>query len=529
MNKRQENIPFLSDGQLLARLENCSNLPSPPGIAMRVIDLARDPDVHINSLSDLICKDPALAAKVMRVANSPLYALRRKTENLRQAITLLGLNGTMSLALSFSLVSSLRQMNGNGLDYVLFWKRSLAAAICCRQMGGVLRIATGEELFLAGLLQDIGMLVLDKVFPELYRGVASVQSDHLQLQRLEQDALGTDHAVVGGWLLRRWGLSRRLQCAVSGSHAPESVSHDSDYMPMVRCTALAGQFADIIRSKDPHEAFDQVAMRAKQELGLGLDALSRIVESLNNDLREAANLYEINLDDCTLSESLLDQARETLMLRNLQVIQHATTLKETAQALESHAQSLEEQSRRDGLTGLYNRAYLDRVIEKEFEIAKKNGWPFAIIFVDLDHFKHVNDTYGHAAGDYVLTHTARILLQCTRDTDVVARFGGEEFVIILQGSAKTATHIVAERLVNTLRNHRYQIAPDCQLTVTASIGTATQGENEEFSSAGELLRAADKAVYAAKHRGRDRVVEYDESMKVQGAGGISSVARGNIA
>jgi diguanylate cyclase (GGDEF)-like protein len=242
--------------------------------------------------------------------------------------------------------------------------------------------------------------------------------------------------------------------------------------------------------------------------------LTDMLESLNSDLVEAGKLYEINLDDCTLSESLLDQARETLMLRNLHVIQQATNLKETADILESKARSLEEQNQQDGLTGLYNRFYLNKVLEKEFDIAKKNGWPFAVVFLDLDHFKRVNDTYGHPAGDHVLQQTAQLLLKCTRDTDVVARYGGEEFVIILQGSGKDATSIVADRILRTFRKNRHQVAPNREITVTASVGIATQRENGNFSSATELLRAADVAVYAAKRRGRDRVVEYDRSMEM---------------
>ena len=101
---------------------------------MRILDLSQDPDVDIGKVADVVSMDPALTAKILRIANSPIYAIRRKTENLRQAIMLLGLNGTLTMALSFSLAASMHNNARQGFDYNLFWRRSLAAATCARRL-----------------------------------------------------------------------------------------------------------------------------------------------------------------------------------------------------------------------------------------------------------------------------------------------------------------------------------------------------------------------------------------------------------
>ena len=458
--------------------------------------------------------DPALAAKILRVANSPLYALQRKTENLRQAIMLLGLNGTLTLALSFSLVSSLEDGSGGGVDYNYLWKRSLAAATCGRRLAATLSLGS-EDMFLACLLQDIGMLVFAKVLPEIYKGIGPNQSDHAYIQSVEREKIGADHAAVGAWMLQQWGLPQRLQHAVSGSHDPSVVSvDDAGFIPFIQCVALSGLLVDISHSVEPLEAYKHVVRQAGEWLDMDKETLQSILEEMDDDLREAGKLFNIELTDFNLVDGLLDQAKETLMVRNLQTIQHVSDLQDNQNKLESTTRELEEQSRRDSLTGLYNRAYLDETTVKEFNLARSNTWPMTVIFVDLDHFKRVNDTYGHQVGDDVLKAASRMLQENTRDGDVVARYGGEEFIIILPGSGVISARAVTSRILDAFRNTPHRMTPAKTEIVTVSLGVAVHGEKMNFSSCVDLIRAADCAVYAAKRRSRNCVVEYDGSMNV---------------
>jgi diguanylate cyclase (GGDEF)-like protein len=513
MAVNSEPTEFLVDAQLLELLEKCTALPSPPAVATRILDLSQDPDVDIGKVAEVVSMDPALTAKILRIANSPIYATRRKIENLRQAIMMLGLNGTLTMALSFSLAASMHNNASQGFDYNLFWRRSLAAATCCRRLSVAAGVGSTEAMFLSGLLQDIGMLALDKLQPEFYNSLGIEQSDHNMVQELERERLGADHAAIGGWLLQKWNLPETLQFAVAGSHNLQYVDNQSGHFPYVLCVALSGLLSDALALDDGGQSLMPVLGLVKEYLAIDEETLSELPATLNEDFMEVASLFETSLADYSLSESLVDQAKEALLLRHLQIIQKSDRLQEEAAVLECRTRSLEEQARHDGLTGLFNRACLDDSLEREFSMAKARGWPLVVMFVDLDHFKNVNDTHGHQVGDDVLRTAACMLGDAVRDTDIVARYGGEEFVILLPGCTEEAANVVAERLINNFRNKRHPVQDGGEITVTASIGLAVMGDGRIFTSATEMLGAADKAVYAAKDQGRNCSVVYNNVLE----------------
>lgn len=513
MTVNSEATEFLVDTQLLELLEKCTALPSPPVVAARILDLSQDPDVDFGKVVDVVSMDPALTAKILRIANSPIYATRRKTENLRQAIMLLGLNGTLTMALSFSLAASMHNNAHQGFDYNLFWRRSLAAATCCRRLSVAAGIGSVEAMFLSGLLQDIGMLALDKLQPEFYKSLGVEQSDHNMVQELERERLGADHAAIGGWLLQKWNLPEALQFAVAGSHNLQYVDSQSEHFPYALCVALSGLLSDALPLDDGGQSLMTVLNLIKESLAIDEETLSELPATLNEDFMEVASLFETNLADYSLSESLIDQAKEALLLRHLQIIQKSDRLQEEAEVLEFRTRSLEEQARHDGLTGLLNRSYLDDKLDQEFSMAKARDWPLVVMFVDLDHFKNVNDVHGHQVGDDILRAAACILGDAVRDTDVVARYGGEEFVILLPGCPEKEANVVAERLMYNFRNKRHPVQNGGEITVTASIGLAVMGDGKTFTSSTEMLGAADKAVYAAKDHGRNCSVFYSSVLE----------------
>jgi len=164
--------------EIEAKLRRLVNFPSPPGVATHIIELAQDPDIEMGKVAKALSMDSALSTKVLRIANSPLYAQRRKSENLRQALVVLGLNATLTLALSFSLVKSLRGGKSNGLNYGLYWRRALLAATAARALADAMHQTLAEEIFLAALLQDVGMLALDMALPDLYAAEQDVVAEN---------------------------------------------------------------------------------------------------------------------------------------------------------------------------------------------------------------------------------------------------------------------------------------------------------------------------------------------------------------
>ena len=199
------------------------------------------------------------------------------------------------------------------------------------------------------------------------------------------------------------------------------------------------------------------------------------------------------------------------MLRSLHTLREINTLRAAPEGAAARALELEEETRRDELTGVYTRAYLDQFLGREFDNSTRHKWPLSVAFADLDNFKNVNDNFGHQAGDRILQATARILRSNTRETDLIARYGGEEFVVVLPATDAETARSICERIVMAFRNTGHVIGSD-HATVTISIGCATHGTQTLFGNVADFVKAADQALYTAKMRGRDRSVPFDRQL-----------------
>ena len=179
-------------------------------------------------------------------------------------------------------------------------------------------------------------------------------------------------------------------------------------------------------------------------------------------------------------------------------------------------EALREQATHDPLTHLWNRGVILEMLTQELERERRDELPVSVVMLDLDQFKHVNDTYGHMAGDAVLRETARRIRQGLRMYDMVGRYGGEEFVIVLPGCDAAAAHNLAERVRTGLRAEPMDTSEGAIL-VTCSAGVACTTEMACTDSE-QLLAAADAALYRAKANGRDRVEMASSVLTTVGAG-----------
>ncbi len=170
---------------------------------------------------------------------------------------------------------------------------------------------------------------------------------------------------------------------------------------------------------------------------------------------------------------------------------------------ESFADNLLSSALRDPLTKLFNKRYLMDRLDSELKFAHRHETAVSILMLDLDHFKRINDSYGHLAGDAVLLHLAQILVKAVRNEDVVARFGGEEIVIILRSISLELAVTLGERLRRTVEK-QVVAHQDRAIEVTVSIGVAGF-PSTRADTVDQLLDAADKALYRAKHAGRNNV------------------------
>lgn len=491
-----------------ARLKAQVDFPSPSRVAMEVIALARDPDIEIAKVAQAVSRDPAMTAKILRIANSAFYAQRRPSQNLRQALVIIGLNAALTLALSFSLVSTMRNFNPTGIDYRRFWRRSLLAATAARAFGEIAKVGSPEDIFLGALLQDVGILAIDRTDKDFYKALDS-GAPHPELIGYEIERLQEDHAEIGGMLLKTWNLPATICQSVEFSHHAEKADGNTDPGRGQRCVALGSELADATLATDRPTALARVAQRATRLLPLRAEQFTEIVSRVLSLAPEAEELYETSIIDGDDAENLLAQARELLAVRSLQTLQEVQVLQETTSALQSRAEQLEDATRRDALTGVFNRAWLDQELERELVASTNPHRVLSIAMVELDQLKAVRERLGNDAANIVLRGCAQIMHACLRGSDGVARYTADEFMILLTGTDADAARQVCARMLVALRDATHDLVKE-QLPVTASMGIVTCTPERPFRNVAALLEAADHALYAAKLRGRNRAESFNE-------------------
>jgi|GEM_PF-523303 len=235
---------------------------------------------------------------------------------------------------------------------------------------------------------------------------------------------------------------------------------------------------------DAHKKDGAPITKAKQDLQKALKQSN--LEAARQIMKEVlANL------------AVLDQERQT----TVQALQNS--FQKQLELLQSELQTVQKELQLDGLTQINNRSSFDQQIKKTAQLSYLTGQQSCLIMLDIDHFKKVNDSYGHPAGDSVIQYFARVLAQAfPRKTDVVARYGGEEFAVILQGADLTESNDLVQKLLNKVRSQRIP-HNEQEIGITCSAGIALYQAGEMVE---QWLARADKALYEAKQKGRDRCI-----------------------
>ncbi|CCO08707.1 sensor domain-containing diguanylate cyclase [Desulforamulus hydrothermalis] len=223
----------------------------------------------------------------------------------------------------------------------------------------------------------------------------------------------------------------------------------------------------------------------------------RSVVDLQANKEVQALVYAIN----NMSSNLCQKTTQLNKLVN--------QLEQSAAELQQEKNKLAQISITDELTGLYNRRYINQELDRFTRLSRTLSKNISVMLLDLDHFKAVNDTYGHAAGDAVLKEFARLVKLCSRRTDVVGRFGGEEFMIILPFISSHQVKDIAERIRQDVSNHVFE-ADNFKIKITVSIGAVTlvpPAQAKVAETIEKMIKTADDCLYAAKRAGRNRVVQ----------------------
>jgi len=208
-------------------VEQIEKLPSLPEVGLRILELASDPEVSIDALSHAINQDPPLAARVLKVANSPFYGMSRQVDSLQLAIVLLGLNEVRNIALGILIMGVIKDPDSHAIyKEGGFWLHCAGCGVVARILGRMLGFRSEGIDFAAGLLHDIGKIIIDEYFGSKFSTVFEKTFKHKPpMLEAEKEILGASHAQIGGWLTEKWSLPETLCEAIAfhhdfPSHAP---------------------------------------------------------------------------------------------------------------------------------------------------------------------------------------------------------------------------------------------------------------------------------------------------------------------
>jgi diguanylate cyclase (GGDEF)-like protein/putative nucleotidyltransferase with HDIG domain len=441
-----------------------------------------------------------MTGKILRTVNSSYYRLSVPCPTIIRALSYLGLNLVRSLVLGFSLVDSTRKVDG-GFDFEAFWRRCLIGATAARRIALMHRKCDPDEAFTGALLADIGMLATQVVMKESYVTlVAADDGSHHDLCEREQDAFGFNHATVGAALADRWRLPTEIVRCVEMHHAGGGASGSLDELP--RTVALATEVALVLESGGRTQ---MAGLRRLAAAAFALEAsqVDELMRALPEDAEELARLFNVQLGDTLDAERLIGEAEDLRTQINVDQQNMIDRLQESVSELSREAAT-------DALTEIGNRKRFDDEIVRWFEQASSFKGSLGLIILDLDHFKKVNDTHGHQAGDEILIGLARRVSQQLRPGDLLCRYGGEEFAVILPGSDARLVARIAERIRRSVELDPFAVETESgslDLTMTISVGAATLDRDTEtvITSPSLLIRAADRALYASKDAGRNTV------------------------
>ena len=354
-----------------------------------------------------------------------------------------------------------------------------------------------EDCFFLGLLQNIGTLTLVNSMPKQYNLVmAEISKDGYQDHEAEKQIFGVDHMEVGAYLARSWGLPETFSAPIGYHHQPETLSTDDvDIQMYTRIVHLSSLIIELFNSREMSLSLGVLEHWTQKYAFTDKLNVCQLGSAINQKTQPLFALFDIEIKEEIDYDELINAAK--IELANLSQDLINDILQKRCEI-----ESLRQQVDRDSMTQLNNHQRFKDLLDQEISRSERYNAPLSVIITDIDHFKSVNDTFGHPAGDKVIKTIADRLKQGLRESDHIARYGGEEFAIILTETALNDALLVAERLRESIEALKI-IYDDQAINVTMSFGLAAFPVGGSISRE-ELVKSADTALYEAKGQGRNQ-------------------------
>lgn len=500
-----------TDPQIL--LDRIDDLPALSPVVNKVLTLINDGESNSRQVADFIQNDASLTSRILKVVNSAFYGFNQKITTVNQAVVLLGMQTVRSIILSASIIDMLKNAD-TMLDLKRLWERSLFSAVAGRKMARKIEHPNPEETFIACLLMDVGMLAQLHLHNGTYQTIMAGELHQGEdIVVAESRAFEFSHEKLGEAMLQKWGLPEVFWIPVRYHHDLSGCESEAEEIGLLcQLVFLARLAGRIFFSPKGGMAIRDFKMVSKNLLEMSPDHVDEFFRSIKEEALEAAHQYGFGITTLRSYTEILDEANQELTELNTTYERMNRELQKAKQEAEDLSRKLREaneilqqMARVDNLTGLYNRRYHDEYLEREFERSRRYRRHLSYALIDIDHFKSVNDTYGHQQGDAILKEIGQKLTSLIRSSDMAFRYGGEEIVVIMPETDLEGAMSVGERIRLDIERHEFTYMPDKPIHITVSIGIASKDPKGSFESPNDLVETADQCLYRAKHGGRNRI------------------------
>jgi diguanylate cyclase (GGDEF)-like protein len=484
------------------------NLPSPPAIAVRILETVQNKDSSMKDLEKIISADPALTGKMLRIANSTFYSLPSEITNVSRALSILGTNVIKNIALSFVIAGNMHGKGDPYFDFEYFWRRAVTAAVAAKMVMALLE-AKDEDIFVTGLLKDLGVLTMYLTKGQDYAQTLQEcrAAKGTGLVNFEQEKYHYDHQQLGYILLQSWDIPETIITPILYHHDPAKAPEQ--YRLAASVLNVANLLSIIYSDLDTNHNVKLLEAKMSEFFDIPAEKTRTLIDEVAQNSVDILKIFELDPGQMKPYSQMLQEANDELSKLNFSYEQLVLELKQSKVSAERFAEKLrranaklEELAFRDGLTGLYNHRYFQETLDREIARVKRYGHPLSLLLFDIDFFKKINDNFGHPAGDQVLINLAQCVSGAMRPTDIIARYGGEEFAVILPETNLTGMKVFAERLRRSTAVLT-TVVPNNTIQVTISCGGALFAAEDNFSKQ-DLIDSADRALYLSKQTGRNR-------------------------
>jgi HD-like signal output (HDOD) protein len=289
-------------------------LPSLPAIVVQLIGLGRSASSNVDRLTAIISQDPAITVALIRLANAALYHRAEPAETLLEATSRLGYERSRVIAISATVLPALRSIHAPGLPYEAYWRRSLIAGVAARSIGQRLRPDDVESIFLAAMLQDIGILALAQLPVGIYRDIPSGTYTHEAAIECERELIKEDHGAVGARLLEEWDFPARFIRAVRLSNVPGITPFTPDLRDLAGLVRASGLLADLWLRAGTHPELTSYRAEIGRLLGMEWQTVVELVADASSEIPQVEALCGVqipNVEDMRLALLILREPSES--------------------------------------------------------------------------------------------------------------------------------------------------------------------------------------------------------------------------